>query len=179
MGRKGKGFQWTEDEDDPERIEPVVRPNRSQLKAERWKLEQLVHELVGLPAGARRELPLDEEQLAALDELASLPGTPARKRQQLRVMGLLADVDMELLKQAAAGDTEARANQRAAERWRDRLIAQGDEALRALLEAYPEADRQRLRQLARAAAGGEEPTAARKLYRALREIVTEEAAAEE
>jgi ribosome-associated protein len=37
------------------------------------------------------------------------------------------------------------------EEWRDRLIAEGDTGLQALLEKYPEADRQYLRQLIRKA----------------------------
>jgi ribosome-associated protein len=60
------------------------------------------------------------------------------------------------------------------ERWRERLIDEGDEALGEFLDAFPAADRQQLRSLVRAAQRDRErckPDSARKLFRFLREIL--------
>jgi ribosome-associated protein len=60
------------------------------------------------------------------------------------------------------------------ERWRDRLIAEGNEALTELLDEQPHADRQLLRQLLRNAQKEAEadkpPRSSRLLYRYLKEI---------
>ena len=59
------------------------------------------------------------------------------------------------------------------ETWRDRLLADGDDALAAFIAEYPAADRQRLRQLIRNALAERKadkpPHAFRELFRALRE----------
>ena len=75
-----------------------------------------------------------------------------------------------------------------AEQWRDRLLADGDDALAALLEEVPTADRQKLRQLVRNAtderAKNKPPRAFRDLFREVRELLSstdtpdDEAAAE-
>lgn len=61
----------------------------------------------------------------------------------------------------------------AVERWRDRLLQDGDRALAELLTRWPDLDRQHTRQLVRDAAReratGKPPGAARKLFRHLRE----------
>ncbi|SOO30196.1 conserved hypothetical protein [Xanthomonas phaseoli pv. phaseoli] len=64
------------------------------------------------------------------------------------------------------------------ERWRERLLAEGDVALSELLEAYPAADRQQLRQLVRNAiherAKNKPPRAYRELFQVLRELSQEQ-----
>ncbi|MGZ4998507.1 MAG: ribosome biogenesis factor YjgA, partial [Methylobacter sp.] len=61
-----------------------------------------------------------------------------------------------------------------AERWRDRLIAEGNDALTELLDEQPHADRQLLRQLLRNAQKEAEtnkpPKSSRLLYRQLKEL---------
>lgn len=63
------------------------------------------------------------------------------------------------------------------ERWRERLLAESDVALAELLEAYPAADRQQLRQLVRNAiserAKNKPPRAYRELFQVLRELSTQ------
>ena len=60
------------------------------------------------------------------------------------------------------------------ERWRDRLLAEGDAAISAFMEVHPHADRARLRMLARNAqtqlARGDAPKSARALFRYLRDL---------
>ncbi|MBI3776756.1 MAG: DUF615 domain-containing protein, partial [Gammaproteobacteria bacterium] len=71
------------------------------------------------------------------------------------------------------GHTSA-ARFRELERWRDRLIAEGDAAISAFVENYPQADRARLRTLARNAhteqTRDEAPKSARMLFRYLRDL---------
>ncbi|PIQ36591.1 MAG: hypothetical protein COW59_11720, partial [Lysobacterales bacterium CG17_big_fil_post_rev_8_21_14_2_50_64_11] len=59
-----------------------------------------------------------------------------------------------------------------AETWRERLLADGDDGFTAWLHAFPDADRQRLRQLVRNAreerAKAKPPRTQRELLRALR-----------
>ena len=62
----------------------------------------------------------------------------------------------------------------ALERWRDRLIAEGDSALEGFVELYPDADVQHLRGLVRHAqhevARNKPPAAARKVFKYIREL---------
>ena len=64
----------------------------------------------------------------------------------------------------------------AAERWRDRLVEEGDPGLDALLDEHPDLERHALRQLqrdaARERATGRPAGAGRKLFRALRDALT-------
>ena len=160
MGRKRRGFGWTRDEDDPSGRPLPERESRRTNKEHRKVLEQLVARMLKCPAAQRRPLPLEPDVLDALDELAGLPGTPARRRQLLRVKGLLRDVDCEALEAALEGDTDHAQQMRVVERWRGRLLNDGDEGLQAFMEQYPGADRQQLRSLTRKA-GGESSAAAR------------------
>jgi ribosome-associated protein len=63
-----------------------------------------------------------------------------------------------------------------AERWRDRIIDAGDEAIEQLVQTYPDADRQRLRSLlliARKESDGDrQPAAARALFRYVRDLIS-------
>src|SRR5690606_40270418 len=65
-----------------------------------------------------------------------------------------------------------------AERWRERLLAEGDAALAELLDAHPDADRQKLRQLVRSAldeqARNKPPRAFRELFKLLRGMLAQE-----
>ena len=78
----------------------------------------------------------------------------------------MVDVDVEAVRAAMQGDTPEAAVHRRADRWRERLLEEGDAALAALVEEVPGADRQRLRALVRRAGGGA-PGAARALFDAL------------
>ena len=62
------------------------------------------------------------------------------------------------------------------ERWRERLLEEGDEALAEFIAAHPHADRQQLRQLVRNALAerkaGKPPHAYRELFRVMREVAS-------
>ncbi len=101
----------------------------------------------------------------------------ALRRHYKRIAKLLSREDTDAVN-ALLYEKENLARQEAArhhrfERWRERLIDEGDEALGEFLNAYPAADRQQLRSLVRAAQRDRErgrPDSARKLFRFLREV---------
>ena len=86
---------------------------------------------------------------------------------------------LEAVRDALSKDGEAARQETAllhrAERWRDRLLDEGDDALAELLDTCPQADRQQLRQLLRNTteerARNKPPRAYRQLFRTLRDLL--------
>jgi len=129
--------------------------------ARETQLKTLAVRLVGLKPQALGRLGLDEELLAAVATAQAIRSAPARNRQvnvvrqHLRALGagldaLLGRLDEPGRRLPAAPSVAppARANGQV-ERWLERLGAEGDEALEALFNEHPSADRQQLRQRAR------------------------------
>lgn len=154
-------------------------PSKSQLKRDAHELLDLGAALVELSASQLAEIPLSEEVLAAVKETRRITAHGARKRQ-LKYLGKLLRQEDETPIREALERIQGRhaltvAHHHQCERWRDRLISEGDDALTELLKEFPHADRQQLRQLTRAAqaeqAQGKPPKSARELFRALRELI--------
>ncbi|MGZ8159568.1 MAG: ribosome biogenesis factor YjgA, partial [Methylobacter sp.] len=111
----------------------------------------------------------------------------ARKRLLKFIAGQLHKIDAEpiLEKLARIKNKSAHAvrEHHTAERWRDRLIAEGNDALTELLDEQPHADRQLLRQLLRnaqkEAEAGKPPKSSRLLYRQLKALFQVEGEVEE
>lgn len=138
----------------PEPEEEVFVPSaRREHREAMADLKELANHLAALTPGARRELPLDGETLAVLDQLAGAYGRTDRRRLVMRAKLLLGGEDLDKLRAALAGDTPAAAHAREAARWRTRLLAGGDADLQAFVEAWPAADRQALRASLREARG--------------------------
>lgn len=161
-------------EDDEE-----LGPSKSQLKRDALDLTDLGAALVALSSQQLAEIPLSDAVLAAVRETRGITAHGARKRQ-LKYLGKLLRQEedapiREALERVQGRHALSVAHHHQCERWRDRLLAEGDAALGALLDEYPHADRQRLRQLMRAAqaeqAQGKPPKSARELFRALRELI--------
>jgi ribosome-associated protein len=155
-----------------------LAPSKSQVKRELHALQALAERLVSLPRAELERLRLSEATWAAIEETSRIKDLRARRRHFKRIAKLLAREDMKAV-DALMHEREETARQAAAhhhqlERWRERLIDEGDQALTAFLTEHPGADSQRLRTLVRAARRGREqgkPDAARKLFRILREEV--------
>lgn len=154
-------------------------PSKSQLKRDAHGLQDLGAELIELSAQQLAEIPLSEEVLAAVKETRGITAHGARKRQ-LKYLGKLLRQEEEGPIREALERIQGRhaltvAHHHQCERWRDRLITEGDAALTALLDEFPHADRQQLRQLMRAAqaelAKDKPPKSSRELFRALRELI--------
>ena len=127
--------------------------SKSQIKRDMHALSDMGAQLVELPASQLKKIPLDEQLLDAIRECQSTPQRGARKRQLKFIGKLLRNADGEAIREAfeslTAPKREAIAEFHSVERWRERLIEEGDTALTELLAEYPDADRQQLRQLVR------------------------------
>ncbi len=152
-------------------------PSKSKLKRDAAELKDLGDELVALPPAELDALPLSEKLRDAIDLAKRITAHGGAARQRQLIGKILRKTDVEELR----GVIEERALERRMlardfhriEAWRDRLLAEEEPALRALLAQAPGLDEGELRKLiatARSeAAAGRPPAAARALFRRLRE----------
>jgi ribosome-associated protein len=153
-------------------------PSKSQVKRDLHALQAMAEQMVSLPRAELERLNLGEATWVAIDETARIKDIRALRRHYKRIANCLARENTEPLHDLlAARDQKAReasTRHHQLERWRSRLIEEGDAALTEFLDANPDADRQQLRTLVRAAQRDTErgkPDAPRKLFRLLREVV--------
>ena len=164
----------------------AVRPNKTQIKKDMAVLFALSEEISELSATQLKYLELPENIHKALVEVSGMPHKSARKRLLKFITGQLHKIDVEpiLEKLARMKNKSAHAvrEHHIVERWRDMLIAEGNDALTELLNEYPHADRQQLRQLLRNAQKEAEatkpPKSSRLLYRYLKNLFKVEGEAE-
>jgi len=163
----------------------AIRPNKSEIKRENAALEDFGGELIALPKERLGKLAMPPALLEAVKLAQSIERHHgAFKRQRKFIAKLLRDIDVEPIR----GQLDRHAQQTAhatrqlhtIERWRDRLLAGDDHDLNALMAEYPDADRQKLRQLIRDARKEQQaatpPRSPRLLFKYLRELMpTEEA----
>lgn len=154
------------------------RPSRSQLKRDAEALQDLGTTLVELPQAKLDRIELPDKLREAID-LARRITAHGGKRRQLQFIGkLMRSFDAEPIR--AQLEAFQQADRRAAQRFqlietlRDRLLNEGDAALGMILERYPHADRQHLRQLIRQSQQERDknkpPAAARVIFKYLREL---------
>ena len=165
---------------DPETGE-FLSPSRSQQRREALEVLELARQLSEMTPQQVARLPVPDNLIPHIDETRRITSHVAHKRQLqflAKQMRREDDDTLEAIRDALdANGTAARveaAQLHRAESWRDRLMADGDAALAALLDEYPHADRQHLRQLARNAHDerlkNKPPHAFRELFRELREL---------
>lgn len=156
--------------------------SKSQRKRDRQALQDLGRELVDLSDRQLGELGLLEDVLEPVREARRLQRGALQR--QLRYLGAcLANVDVDAVR---ANLERVQQPSRAEivrfhgiERWRDRLLGNGDvtaeAAMTEFLAAHPEADAQLLRRLVRNAAveanSGRPPKSARELFARLRDLL--------
>lgn len=156
----------------------AIRPNKTQIKKDMAALFALSEEMSELSAGQLKILELPDNINKAVVEASGMPHKGARKRLLKYITGQLHKIDIEpiLEKLSRIKNKSAHAvrEHHVVERWRDRLIAEGNDALTELLDEQPHADRQLLRQLLRnvqkEAEAGKPPKSSRLLYRQLKEL---------
>lgn len=164
--------------DDDEVEYYAIRPNKTQIKKDMAALFALSEEMAELSAGQLKLLELPEIINKAVAEASGMPHKSARKRLLKFIAGQIHKIDAEpiLEKLARIKNKSAHAvrEHHIVERWRDRLISEGNNALTELLDEQPQADRQLLRQLLRnaqkEAEAGKPPKSSRLLYRHLKEL---------
>ncbi len=158
---------------------PDPRPSKSARKRNLEALQKLAEQMTALSDAELQRLGVDEVLRSAIDLVRPMRPSGARNRQlrhctKFMENATLADVQYYLADRQSRRLAVNR-ELHAIERWRDRLVNEGDKALQSLLENYAALDRQHLRQLCRDA-GREKETgkpagAGRKLFRYLREAL--------
>ncbi|HEX4853768.1 ribosome biogenesis factor YjgA [Arenimonas sp.] len=169
-------------EEDFEDEEHDYGPSRSEQRREALAVLDLAMKLVGESDARLQQIPMDEDLLALVIASKKITSQIARKRQihfLAKQMRRQDDEALQVIRAAldhdkAEGRREAQALHEV-EYWRDKLVADGDEALSELLASHPHADRQHLRQLARNAhqerLKNKPPHAYRELFRELRTLL--------
>lgn len=156
--------------------------SKSQLKREANALQELGEALVKLNASQFNAITLPEHLRAAVVAARAITEHGAHKRQLQYIGKLMRDVDPTPIQQALDAfnnrSQQATTQFHQLERWRDRLLNEGDPALSEFLTEHPGADSQQIRQLlrnaAREAKANKPPAAARALFRYLREVSSAE-----
>lgn len=154
------------------------RPSRSQLKREAEALQDLGLALVELPQAKLDRIELSDKLREAIDLARRITAHGGKRRQMQYIGKLMRGLDAEPIR--AQIEAFQQADRRAAQRFqqlealRDKLLAEGDAALGEILDRYPRADRQHLRQLIRQAQQERDknkpPASARVLFKYLREL---------
>ena len=158
--------------------EEIIYVSKSELKRDMDKLKDIGSRLMDMKPAVLDKLPLGERLRAALDESKRIKSHNARKRHLGFVGKLLQEQELspiqELFNRMDATSDVYNRYFHQLERWRDRLLSEGQSALTAFLEKYPESNHQLVRQLVRNAKKEAEqekpPAAARKLFKYLREL---------
>ncbi len=153
--------------------------SKSELKRQMTALQQLGEELVGLSERELEKSPIEDDDLIDAIQLARSIRSNSGRRRQLQFIGkLMRRIDATPIAQALENLHRQRRHSadafHAIEALRDRLLAEGPAAIESVIEQYPAADRQHLRQLlrqhSREQSAGKSPASARKLFRYLREL---------
>jgi len=166
-------------EEDWEEETWAIRPNKSQLKRDISEISKLSEEISQLTASQIEKLGLPDVLVVAIEDAAKMPAKSARKRQMKYVTSLMRNEDLdpiqESLDKMKAKSAHAARELHQAERWRDRLLSEDNQALTELLNKYPAGDAQEVRQLIRNAKKeislSKPPKFSRLLFRYLRELI--------
>ncbi|MDN3700913.1 ribosome biogenesis factor YjgA [Vibrio artabrorum] len=174
MARKNQKAPW-----EPE--EEIIWVSKTEMKTDMDALQKLGEELVGLKPSVLDKFPLSEDLAQAIKDAQRFKNEA--KRRQLQYIGkVMRNVDPEPI-QAALDKIRNKHSQATAElhkleQLRDRVVAEGDAAISEVMEMYPEADRQRLRQLARQAnkekSANKPAKSSREIFQILKELKLED-----
>lgn len=154
-------------------------PSKSALKREMTALQDLGTRLTQLSDAQLKQMPIEDEQLLEAIHLARRIKARGGLRRQLQFIGkVMRNIDPTPIEAAFARldgqHEEQKARFHRLETLRDALLSDANAGMQALLAAFPNADRQHVRQLVRQQAAEQKnnkpPTSARKLFRYLREL---------
>ncbi|EJK2113761.1 ribosome-associated protein [Vibrio navarrensis] len=170
MARKNQKAPW-----EPE--EEIIIVSKSEMKRDMDELQKLGEELVELKPSVLAKFPISEDLLEAIKDAQRFKNE-ARRRQLQYIGKVMRQEDPEPI-QAALDKLRNKHSQNTAvlhklETLRDRVIAEGDSTIDEVVELYPAADRQRLRQLARTAVkekqNNKPPKAFREIFQVLKQL---------
>ncbi|GEN23926.1 UPF0307 protein [Halomonas cupida] len=161
----------------PEHNPAEEQPSKSQLKREMHELQALGEQFIAMKPEERDRFPLSDEFKRAIEETDRIRAREARRRHMQYVGKLIRKEDLEGI-QAVFDAIEQTKEQRdhafhRLEKWRDRLLEEGDDAVQAFIAEYPHVDIQALRQLVRNTVRERQqqkpPTNAKRLFKLMRE----------
>jgi ribosome-associated protein len=165
--------------DDWQEQDEELAPSKSARKRQMTALQKLGEELVKLSERELVRIPVEDSRLLETIREARVIKSHSARRRHLQFLGkLMRSVDPEPIEAALNTLHQQRQEEakafRELEAWRDTLLQEGDSAVPGLLQRFPGADRQQIRQLLRQhkreAATGKPLAARRKLFRYLREL---------
>jgi ribosome-associated protein len=152
--------------------------SKSQRKRDMHTLQELGQQLVDLPKDQFKKITLEEGLHDAIMDARHIRQHGAKKRQLQYIGKIMRNIDAEPIKEQLdtilGHSNQATQALHNIEKWRDRLLKEGDHALEELVEQHKQADRQYLRQLLRNAQKetltNKPSKSARALFRYLREL---------
>lgn len=158
--------------------QPIEEKSKTQRKHEAQDIKDLGRRLTELDEKTLGELPLPDRVRDAVNETRRITQHGARRRQLQYLAKILRGVDTTaidtVLEREKLNARESARKHQQLEVIRDRLLAEGDSALSALIEDYPQIDRAHVRRLLRDARKQQEtdkpPAAARALFQYLRDL---------
>ncbi len=160
-------------EEEPEVI------SKTTIKREMHALQVIGETLVALSPKDLKKIPIENEELVETISLARNVTAHGGKKRLLQYIGkLMRKIDPEpiirALRDLQDGQKEAAQHFHNLEILRDKLVAEGPGGIESIIELYPLADRQHLRQLVLQAKREEKqlkpPAASRKIFKYIREL---------
>ena len=170
MARKNQKAPWEEEEE-------IIWVSKTEMKEDMEALQKLGEELVGLKPSSLDKFPLGDDLREAIANAQRFRNEA--KRRQLQYIGkLMRQIDPEPIQaeldRLRNKHSQATAELHKLEELRDRIITDIDPAIEDVMEIYPDADRQRLRQLARQAqkekGSNKPPKASREIFQLLKAL---------
>jgi ribosome-associated protein len=129
------------------------RKSRTQKKIEARALQELGEQLVALPSEQLAGIDIDDDLREAVMAASKIKSHGARRRQLQYIGTLMRDIDPEPIQEALEnirfGDHQKLLAFKKAEKWRDELKQGNSTLIEEILSTCPDAERQRLTQLAR------------------------------
>lgn len=145
-----------------------IRESKTQRKNQMLALQKLGQALVELPSAQLALIPLDASLADAIAAARSIKSHEAKRRQLQYIGKLMREIDPLPIQTALDAvqfkNQKSKAKFHLVERWRDKLLAEGDVKLQEFMDQYPQADAQHIRQLLRQDAQTE-------LFRYLRDLI--------
>ncbi len=153
--------------------------SKTQRKKDCDAMQDIGERMIALNSEELSQIKMDDELRDAIEEAQRIRSHGALKRQKQYIGKIIRSLDAEVLEtqlnRILHKHDMHNAEFKRMEKWRDRLLEQGDKGINAFIEEYPAAERHHLRQLVRnaqkEASTNKPPAAARQIFRYIREIV--------
>jgi ribosome-associated protein len=169
MARKNQKAPWEDEEE-------IIIVSKTEMKNDMIMLQKLGEELVELKPSVLEKFPIPEDLAQAIHNAQRFKNE-ARRRQLQYIGKVMRTIDPEPIQAALDKYHNKHAQTTMAlhkiEQLRDRVVEEGDDAVEAVMERYPSADRQRLRQLARQAKKEKQTSKPPKAYREIFQLIKE------